>query len=118
MFVLNPALEEMEAKKKQTCVKSVKKWIENICPNANEKIFQLGNDQQAVQLLRHLGDQKKSNFNSLRSNRAHVMAEKIDFSPVDGSSGILRITGYIRGEKMNVNRLIHIPGWGDFQLGK
>jgi len=118
VFVLNPAVEEMDAKKKQACIKSVKKWVENICPNASEKIFQLGNDQQAVQLMRHLGDQKKMNFNSLRSNRAHMMAEKIDFSPVDGSSGFLKITGYIRGEKINVNRLIHIPGWGDFQLDK
>merc|ERR1711881_247580 len=30
--------------------------------------------------------------------------------------GTLKITGYIRGEPLNVNRLIHIPGWGDFQL--
>ena len=25
---------------------------------------------------------------------------------------------FFTGEKMNVNRLIHIPGWGDFQLEK
>jgi len=120
VFVLNPAKEGLEIKKKQGCIKSVKEWLHKTCPNATEKIFQLGNDQQAVQLLRHLGDQKKSSFNSLRSNRAHVMAEKVDWIPAqNGSSeGTLKITGYIRGDKINVNRLIHIPGWKDFQLEK
>ena len=97
--MLNPAKEGQEIKKKQGCIKSVKEWLHKTCPNATEKIFQLGNDQQAVQLLRHLGDQKKSNFNSLRSNRAHLMAEKVDWIPAqNGSSeGTLKITGYIRG---------------------
>merc|ERR1719237_1938441 len=41
------------------------------------------------------------------------------FRPLNGSSeGTLKITGYIRGDKINVNRLIHIPGWKDFQLEK
>ena len=30
--------------------------------------------------------------------------------------GTLKLTGYIRGDPLNVNRLVHIPGWGDFQL--
>ena len=108
---------ENDMKKKQINLKSVKKWIDQFAPGSSEKLFQIGTNQQAVQLLRHLGDIKKSKFSSLRSNRAHLYAEKVDYEQ-QGSVGTLKISGYIRGEKLNVNRLIHIPGWGDFQLEK
>jgi pre-rRNA-processing protein TSR1 len=29
---------------------------------------------------------------------------------------ILVATGYVRGQNLSVNRLVHIPGVGDFQL--
>ena len=109
VFVLGPSQDPKR-------VKNVKKWVESLVPN--EKYFQMSTDQQAVQLLRHLGDQKRSKFSSLRSNRGHLLAEKVDFQQKDGSSGTLKITGYIRGDLFNVNRLVHIPGWGDFQLEK
>ena len=31
---------------------------------------------------------------------------------------VIFIIGYVRGVDLNVNRLVHIPGWGDFQLEK
>ncbi|KRX19308.1 Pre-rRNA-processing protein TSR1 -like protein [Trichinella nelsoni] len=30
----------------------------------------------------------------------------------------LKINGYVRGPPLDVNRLLHIPGWGDFQMDK
>lgn len=30
--------------------------------------------------------------------------------------GTLKVTGYLRGRNLNVNGLVHIPGWGDFQM--
>lgn len=30
--------------------------------------------------------------------------------------GTLKVSGYIRGQPLSVNGLVHIPGWGDFQL--
>ena len=26
------------------------------------------------------------------------------------------VTGYVRGQPLSVNGLVHVPGWGDFQL--
>ena len=26
------------------------------------------------------------------------------------------MTGYLRGQNLSVNSLVHIPGWGDFQM--
>ena len=28
------------------------------------------------------------------------------------------MTGFVRGATINANRLVHIPGWGDFQVEK
>lgn len=30
--------------------------------------------------------------------------------------GTLKLTGYLRGQVLSVNSLVHIPGWGDFQM--
>ena len=30
--------------------------------------------------------------------------------------GTLKVTGYLRGHNLSVNGLVHIPGWGDFQM--
>ena len=34
----------------------------------------------------------------------------------DSASGSLELTGYVRGNSICVNRLVHVPGLGDFQL--
>ena len=31
-------------------------------------------------------------------------------------TGTLKLTGYVRGQTLSVNGLVHLPGWGDFQL--
>ena len=28
------------------------------------------------------------------------------------------MTGYLRGQSLNVNSLIHIPGWGNFKMSQ
>lgn len=33
-------------------------------------------------------------------------------------SGTLKVSGFVRGKSINVNSLIHIPGWGNFQLSQ
>ena len=30
----------------------------------------------------------------------------------------MKVTGYIRGQPLSVNSLVHIPGWGDFQMSQ
>ena len=33
-------------------------------------------------------------------------------------NGTLKLEGYVRGQSLNVNGLMHIPGWGDFQISQ
>jgi pre-rRNA-processing protein TSR1 len=35
-----------------------------------------------------------------------------------GSVGTLKVMGYVRGQPLCVNSLVHIPGWGDFQMSR
>lgn len=28
----------------------------------------------------------------------------------------MKVSGFLRGQTLSVNSLIHIPGWGDFQM--
>lgn len=30
----------------------------------------------------------------------------------------MKVSGFLRGQSLSVNSLIHIPGWGDFQMEK
>jgi len=34
------------------------------------------------------------------------------------TTGTLRVTGYLRGKALSVNGLVHLPGWGDFQMSQ
>lgn len=37
---------------------------------------------------------------------------------LQGLTGTLRVHGYIRGKPLSVNGLVHIPGWGEFQMSR
>ena len=52
-----------------------------------------------------------------------MLAEKIEFESAAGSvdpvqTGILKVTGYIRGLNLSPNRLVHLQNFGDFQIEK
>lgn len=39
-------------------------------------------------------------------------------SGIDEDVGTLYVTGTVRGGRMSADRLVHIPGYGDFQIEK
>ncbi|KRZ72880.1 T-complex protein 1 subunit theta [Trichinella papuae] len=57
---------------------------------------------------------------SLQQHHSRIIVEccSIVEQNDDLSSCTLKIDGYVRGPPLDVNRLLHIPGWGDFQMGK
>jgi pre-rRNA-processing protein TSR1 len=50
--------------------------------------------------------------------RSHFLCEEVNFkqNSDDPTVGSLIVDGYVRYQPLNVNGLVHIPGWGDFQL--
>uniref|UniRef100_H2YCV6 Pre-rRNA-processing protein TSR1 homolog n=1 Tax=Ciona savignyi TaxID=51511 RepID=H2YCV6_CIOSA len=59
--------------------------------------------------------------------RSYILVEKMEFQcGVEDDRGVLKVgglddsnfcvTGHIRGSVLDVNRLVHLPGWGDYQV--
>nr|XP_053649916.1 pre-rRNA-processing protein TSR1 homolog isoform X3 [Cherax quadricarinatus] len=80
------------------------------------KLYSLERDQDALMILRQIGAQKQRPL-YFRDSRPHILAENVEFIE-EGSSGTLKIHGYIRGKSLSVNGLVHIPGWGEYQMSR
>ena len=99
-----------EAKKKQRLKKLVQKAIDEKFSDA--KLHLLSNSSDALQLLQLIANCKKRRV-SLRAHRSLILAESFHY---DSSNKSLRVRGYVRSNPLDVNRLIHIPGWDDYQI--
>lgn len=53
---------------------------------------------------------------SFKSRRGHLLAERVEYEEAE-QGGTLAVTGYVRGGAIGADKLVHIPGWGDFQVG-
>ncbi|XP_042877630.1 pre-rRNA-processing protein TSR1 homolog isoform X2 [Penaeus japonicus] len=110
---ISASMEDMAHKRKIQMRQRMIKEIESRFPG-NAKLFSVDNDQEAMLVLRHIGSQKQRPV-FFKDNRPHMMAEKVEFEE-KGPTGTLKVSGYVRGQPLSVNGLVHIPGWGDFQM--
>ncbi|KAM8818237.1 pre-rRNA-processing protein TSR1 homolog [Rhynchonycteris naso] len=104
-----PPKKQIDARKK------LSKVVEKRFPD--DKLLLLDTQQEAGMLLRQLAHQKQRHL-AFRDWRAYLFAHHVDFVPNEESNlvGTLKISGYVRGQTMNVNNLLHIVGHGDFQI--
>jgi len=83
-----------------------------------DKIHTISSTPEALNMIRFIGTQKKRS-SVMRERRANLIAESVKYiQGEDMSSGQLELTGFVRGAKLSVNRLVHVPGLGDFQLDR
>ncbi|KAJ8918434.1 hypothetical protein NQ315_008131 [Exocentrus adspersus] len=107
-------LESVAPKKRHDVKQSIQKLVNKWLPE--EKIMVLDKNVDGVNILRKMGNQKRKSV-LYRDRRPHLLGEEIEYVPDDkGTSGSLKVTGYLRGTVLSVNQLIHIPGLGDFQM--
>ncbi|KAL2096110.1 hypothetical protein ACEWY4_008258 [Coilia grayii] len=115
---------DLALKKRADCKRTLAKQVESRFPDA--RLFPLDSDQDATLLLRHLGSQRQRRL-GFRSRRPHLLAQRVAFTPNPAAAesgapptglGTLLVSGYVRGRPMQVNRLVHIVGHGDFQLSQ
>jgi len=106
------SLDEISPKKHTEVKKLLVKALERKMPV--EKIWSVDGEQEAVNLIRHIGSQKRK-VTSRKGKRAHLLGEKIEYNRESES---LAVTGYIRGDVLSADRLVHIPGMGDFQVDR
>ena len=53
-----------------------------------------------------------------RDDRSWMLIDNVEWAanPEGGSTSNVTVSGTIRGKGLNADRLVHIPGWGDFQI--
>ncbi|XP_004594101.2 pre-rRNA-processing protein TSR1 homolog [Ochotona princeps] len=95
--------------------KKLSKVVEKCFPD--DRLLQLDTQQEAGMLLRQLANQKQRHL-AFRDRRAYLLAHTVDFVANEENSivGTLKLSGYVRGQALNVNSLLHIVGHGDFQM--
>ncbi len=130
IFFLCPAalvcqgVADLAVKKRTESRRALSRLVESHFPDA--RVFPVDSKQDATLLLRHLSAQKQRRL-GFRSRRSHLLAQRATYIPNTSQNetggpatglGTLCVSGYIRGSPLQVNRLVHITGHGDFQLSQ
>lgn len=111
-------------KKRTESRRALSRFVESHFPDA--RLFHVDSEQDATLLVRHLSAQKQRRL-GFRSRRSHLLAQRATYIPNTSQNGTggpatglgtLCVSGYIRGSPLQVNRLVHITGHGDFQLSQ
>ncbi|XP_029303069.1 pre-rRNA-processing protein TSR1 homolog [Cottoperca gobio] len=117
-------VSDLPVKKRVESKRALSKITEIRFPDA--RLYPLDSEQDGTLLLRHLGTQRQRKL-GFRSRRSHLLAQHVTFtpnSPAEGTGGgptglgTLCVSGYVRGRPLQVDRLVHISGHGDFQLSQ
>ena len=83
----------------------------------NARLFSLDLDPDCTQILRHLTTLTPRQL-EWRKHHPYVLCHSYATTPptAEAAAGTLQLTGYVRGAPLNVNRLVHVPGYGDCQV--
>lgn len=110
-------LNEIPIKKQSDLKKAFQKQLDSMFPD--ERLHQLDSKQDALQLLNLIGNCKKKSI-AYRERRSQLLADRLEFVEDASQPGVgtLRAYGFVRNKNLDVDKLIHIPGCGDFQLAK
>ncbi|RZF40768.1 hypothetical protein LSTR_LSTR011285 [Laodelphax striatellus] len=107
-------LELVLPKKRQESKSQIQKAVNSWLPD--EKISVLEKPGDALNLFRRIGNQKQRSVQH-RDRHPYVLAEAVQFVPDEQSGrGTLIVTGFLKGKPLSVNSLVHIAGWGDYQM--
>lgn len=79
-----------------------------------EKIYAPEISSEALNVVRYLCQKFPSGVH-WRDSRSYMLADSVDY---DHNQEALVVEGVLRGRDMNADRLIHIPGYGDYQISK
>lgn len=110
-------LETVAVKHRSEAKKQLTKVIDARFPE--HKLYPVNKREDGILLLRHIANQKKRSV-FYRDARPHMLAERVQFCPSEDEDfmGTLKVSGYIRGQALSVNSLVHIPGYGHFQMSQ
>ncbi|KAF8460227.1 putative ribosome biogenesis protein tsr1 like protein [Kalaharituber pfeilii] len=100
------------AKRRADVKKSLLSFIKHFFPT-ELKVHSLDAPQDAQNVIRSLCTQNPKGIR-WRDARSYLLAEQVRWDEKDG----LVVAGTVRGKGMKADRLLHIQGYGDFQIEK
>ncbi|VDM95713.1 unnamed protein product [Thelazia callipaeda] len=103
-------------KQKENIRKNVSKMIAN-WSFGDEKLMECDRTSDGLRTLRLISAVKKKP-SPMQKMRPFLVAESISETEIEGDFCTLKVTGYLKGQSLNVNSLIHVPCLGDFQMNK
>jgi pre-rRNA-processing protein TSR1 len=76
------------------------------------RVYDLHIASDRLNAIRALSEGKPADVR-WREERSWILGESTEWS-----DGTLRVTGVVRGAPLAVNRLVHIPSFGDYQISQ
>jgi len=99
----------LDQKSRAGVLKSLLSFIQYFVPSQT-RVYDIHSSSDRLNALRSLCEGKPSDVR-WRENRSYILGEDVAWS-----EGVLRVTGYVRGSQLSPDRLVHIPGHGDYQI--
>eukprot|EP00002_Diphylleia_rotans_P024982 TRINITY_DN4933_c0_g1_i1.p1 TRINITY_DN4933_c0_g1~~TRINITY_DN4933_c0_g1_i1.p1 ORF type:complete len:737 (+),score=182.10 TRINITY_DN4933_c0_g1_i1:263-2473(+) len=118
-MVLLQGLDTLAAAKKQEIKRYQQRYFSTEFKE-EPRILPIDTVEEAAQAIRFISIQKVQPIN-WRDMRAYMLATNAEFirtSEEPDALGTFVISGYLRGNLLSANDLMHIPDFGDFQLIK
>ncbi|KKY16995.1 putative pre-rrna processing protein tsr1 [Phaeomoniella chlamydospora] len=104
--------------KRSKLVASTKGMMNRYFPSL-EKVYSLENEGDTANLVRSLCTAATKGIR-WRDERSWMVIEGIQWPASnleDGKESVI-LKGVVRGRGLNPDRLVHLPGWGDYQIGR
>lgn len=102
-------------KRRPQVISSLKSYINHFFP-AIEKVLSLNSRQECSNVVRSLCTATPKGIR-WRDDRSWMLIQDVTWPDVQGNTvdGVV-VTGVVRGKGLKADRIVHIPGWGDFQI--
>ncbi|TDL26092.1 ribosome biogenesis protein tsr1 [Rickenella mellea] len=97
-------------------LKSLLSFMQYFVPTQT-RVYDFGLSSDCTNALRALCEGRPADVR-WREGRSWLLAEGVSWVETADSKGNLSIMGVVRGAPLNANRLVHLPGFGDFQIDK
>ncbi|GFF36075.1 ribosome biogenesis protein tsr1 homolog [Aspergillus udagawae] len=103
------------AKKRPQVAASLKSFINHFFPSV-EKVLSTDSRQECSNVVRSLCTATPKGIR-WRDERSWMLVEEMKWPETTGEVvDDVILTGIVRGKGLKADRLVHIPGWGDFQI--
>ena len=101
----------LDLKSRSAIHKSLLSFIQFFVPTQT-RVYDLHTAPDRLNAIRALSEGKPADVR-WREDRSWILGESTEWS-----DGALKVTGVVRGAPLSVNRLVHIPNFGDFQISQ